>query len=277
MLEVLSVFFKRLWCGPHFLYLVIKDLFIWLWHRGWTIFNGFGLHLYLGGFGEGKTGSAVRDVYYKCQKYKCLKVLTNISLYNFPEWTKIIPLKTANDILNADENTLILIDELGTIWNSRDFKTSSGSKDSKALPKEVFQFLCQVRHRKIEVFATAQDWADVDIAIRRKIRDVCVCSSEFKHPFTRMITNRVYDSKEYDLFYQNPLLPLVAGYTDVYVQTDKLRKLYNTDEMVENMLKMEYDPEPNMSGGDITPVVTGKIDKKEQRKLLDKIRKGGIS
>lgn len=277
-MEVLMIFIKRLLCLPQFLFLTIKDRVIWIYHHGWEIFEGFGLHLYLGRFGEGKTGSMVRDVYNICKEYKVVQVLSNITLYNFPEHTVIKPLTCAQDILDAPENTVILIDELGTIWNSRDFAMSKGKGDERGLPKSVFQFLCQVRHRKIEVFATAQDWADVDVQIRRKIRDVTVCSAAFKHPFTRMITNRVYDSREYDLFYNNPMFAISPFYVDVYVQTDKLRELYNTKEMVATMLKMEYisDAEAKKNQGDVAPSIVGSVDKKAQQKLLAQIKKGGL-
>lgn len=271
------VFRKRLKCMPHFLALTLKDYVTWLSSRGWTNFEEFGIFVYLGEFGEGKTGSMVRDAYNLCCKYKNLNVITNLTLYNFPEDTKILPLNSVWDIINAPPNSIILIDELGTIWNSRDFM-NKGKKGDAGLSKPVFQVLCQVRHRNIVVLATAQDWADIDVAIRRKIRSVTVCSAWFKHPFTRMITNRVYAAREYDLFYQNPLFPLLTIDEDVYVQTDKLRKLYNTEEMVDTMLKMDYVPveEVTETQGEISPVVVGNVDKKAQRELLSRMKKGGL-
>lgn len=268
---------KRIAHMPHFLALTAKDYFIWLKSRGWTNFEEFGIFIYLGEFGEGKTGSAVRDCYNLCCKYKGLHVITNITLYNFPEDTTILPLNSIWDIINAPENSIILIDELGTIWNSRDFM-NKGKKGDAGIPKPVFQFLCQVRHRNVVVLATAQDWADIDVVIRRKVRSVTVCSAWFKHPFTRMITNRVYAAREYDLFYQNPLFPLLTVDEDVYVQTDKLRKLYNTAEMVDTMLRMDYvaPEEVATTQGDISPVVVGSIDKKVQRDLLSRMKKGGL-
>ena len=78
-------------------------------------------------------------------KYPQLHILTNINIKNFPDYTEIIPLNTAQDILNAPKNTLVLIDEIGTIFNSRDF---SGGKC--AVPKPLFQHLCQCRKRRMQ-------------------------------------------------------------------------------------------------------------------------------
>ena len=89
--------------------------------------------------------------YKLCKKYPQLHVLTNLKLKNFPEHTKIIELKTADDILNAPDNTLVLIDEIGTLFNSRDFTSGKNS-----VPKPVFQHLCQCRKRHMMILATVQ-------------------------------------------------------------------------------------------------------------------------
>lgn len=104
------------------------------------IFNGWGIHLFVGKFGAGKTSLMVAEAYELCRKYPQLHILTNINIKNFPDYTEILPLNTAQDILNAPKNTLVLIDEIGTIFNSRDF---SGGKC--AVPKPLFQHLCQCR------------------------------------------------------------------------------------------------------------------------------------
>lgn len=278
-MEVIRIFLKRLKLSPLLFYLVIKDYIIWLRHRGWTIFEGFGLHLYLGAFGQGKTCSMVRDCYNLCKRYKGLTVLTNITLYNFPEGTNVLPLHCIQDILDAPENTIVLIDEIGTIFNSRDYMKSKGKgEDGGGLPKVLFQYLCQTRHRNIIIMGTAQDWIFVEKQIGQITTDVTVCSSFPAHPFSRMITNRVYNAREYDLFYQNPLFPLVSIDSDVYIQTDKLRALYDTKEMVDTMLKMDYIPDSEIlaNQGDVAPAVVGAIDKKEQKRLLSMIKKGGL-
>lgn len=277
---VIELFFKRLKIFPHFIVLFFKDLFTWIVHRGWTVFEKFGLHIYIGKFGQGKTCSMVRDAYNLCCRYKGLTVLTNLNLYNFPEDTNIVPLTCAHDILEAPDNTIVLIDEIGTIFNSRDFVNGKG-KDGKGggIPKPLFQHLCQCRHRHMIILATTQDWMFMDKQLRQIAADVTVCSAWFAHPFSRMITNRVYDATEYTMFFDNPLLPLTEIAVDAYIQTDKLRGLYNTAEMVDTMLTMDFVPDSeilaNQTGDPASPAVVP-CDKKQQAKLLNKIRKGGL-
>lgn len=279
-MTVILLFFKRLKIFPYFLFLVIKDFIKWLSERGWTKFEGWGIHLYIGGFGSGKSCSMVRDVYSLCCKYRGMTVLTNLKLQNFPEDTKILPLKCARDIINAPDKTLVVIDEIGTIWHSRDFNEGK-TKDGKGggLSKTTFQNIAQCRHRNVAIYGTAQHWMFLDIILRRITDDVTVCSSWFSHPFSRMITNRCYSGKEYEMFSGNPLFPLIPVYVDCYVQTDKLRALYDTKEMVDTLLTMDYvsDNEiiANLNGSAVAPSEVP-ADKKKQRELLQKMKKGGL-
>ena len=76
------------------------------------LFQGWGIHLYVGKFGAGKTSLMVTEAYKLCCKYPQLHIVTNIKLSGFPEYTKIYPLNSPQDILNAPKNTLVLIDEI---------------------------------------------------------------------------------------------------------------------------------------------------------------------
>lgn len=73
------------------------------------IFNGWGIHLFVGKFGAGKTSLMVAEAYELCRKYPQLHILTNINIKNFPDYTEIIPLNTAQDILNAPKTRLYLL------------------------------------------------------------------------------------------------------------------------------------------------------------------------
>lgn len=173
--------------------------------------------------------------YELCKKYPQLHVVTNYKLTNFPEHTKILPLKTAQDILNAPKNSLILIDEIGTIFNSRDF--SSGKR---SVPKPVFQHLCQCRHRKIMIFGTVQRFNLLDKQIRDISATVTDCSASFKHPFSRKLTALCYDIEEYEALQTNPMYRPRVYDAYCYIQTEQYRHLYDTSEMVSGMLECEY-------------------------------------
>lgn len=198
-------------------------------------FNGWGVHLFTGRFGAGKTSYMISKAYDLAFAYPQLNILTNIKLQNFPEWTNVLQLETAQDILNAPENTLVLIDEIGTIFNSRDF---SGGKC--AVPKPLFQHLCQCRKRKMMIFGTVQRFNLLDKQIRDITADVTACHSHWAHPFVRWQTAYTFDIEEYELYSENRTYRPKCLKSDLIIQTNKIRQLYDTSELVNNMLKKEY-------------------------------------
>ena len=232
----LKLFFINLRKFPEFLMYFFYDLCVYIYCHKYLLFYGWGIHLFTGKFGQGKTSLMTIKAYELCQKYPQLNVLTNYKLTNFPEHTTILPLKSARDILNAPNNTLVLLDEIGTIFNSRDF--SSGKR---AVPKPVFQLLCQCRHRKIMIFGTVQRFNLLDKQIRDISATVTECHASLSHPFTRKLTAMCYDISEYEAFQLNPMYVPRISDVYVYIQTEKYRNLYNTEEMVSGMLNMEYD------------------------------------
>lgn len=224
------IFFKVLFKLPQATYYWLQDLYHSIKEQWNKRFEKWGLHLFVGVFGAGKTSTMVHYARQLAQQYKQLHILTNINLYHFPKWTKILRLTCLNDIYNAPENTLVLIDEIGTIFNSRDFS----KKDS--LPKALFQHLCQCRKRHLMVYATTQRWNFLDKQLRDITDTVYSTRIHFLHPFSRLCVVRRYDAQEYDLAYNNPLYPIKKLSGDVYVQTDKLRKSYSTDQLIDGVL-----------------------------------------
>jgi hypothetical protein len=248
---------------PLFLFYEVKDLIKWIREKGWLIFQGWGLHLYVGRFGASKTITMVHDAYNIARRYPQVTILTNFKLMNFPKHTKILPLRTIQDILDAPNNTLVLIDEIGTIFNSRDFM--AGSKST--FPKILFQHLCQCRKRHMMILATTQRWNFLDKQLRDITATVNVCRSHFKHPFTRIVGVYVYDAVEYDLAFSNPAYPIQIYGSMVYVQTDKLRASYDTEQLIDNMLTADYIPDAEIlaNRGELSQVIGGEVSGKTKR------------
>ena len=146
---MLRAIFAALRAAPVFWYYIFKDFGKYIKEKGWTRFNYWGLHLFIGKFGGGKTISAVRRAYNICKSHKGVTVLTNLTLYGFPEDTRIIKLVNSSQILELPDKSIVLIDEIGSIFNSRDFASSK-----KSVPKPVYQLILQCRHRRIMLLGT---------------------------------------------------------------------------------------------------------------------------
>lgn len=108
--------------------------------------------MFLGKFGGGKTISAVRRCYNICKTHEGVTVLKSI----------------------------VLIDEIGSIFNSRDFAASK-----KSVPKPVYKLILQCRHRLIMLLGTVQRWNLLDKQLRDIADTITVCHSYFADPFAR--------------------------------------------------------------------------------------------
>lgn len=242
------------------------DLFGYVRYKRYNDFNIYGLHLYVGAFGASKTSAMVRQAYLYAKRYKQLTIVSNVELHNFPEYTKIISLHSPEDILNAPVNSLILIDEIGTIFNSRDFAKSKGS-----VPKPLYQHLCQNRHRNMAILATCQHYDQLDKQLRQITATVTDCSIFPCYPFSRLSTLLRYSGREYDRWYSNASAqkPLPIG-SDIYIQTDRIRSLYDTKELVRSMLSAEYISDSEIlqnQGSDGVNINLNQTKKKRKRFL----------
>ena len=223
MFIALSVFIKYIIRLPHVIILLAIDFVRLTISRYNKRFNGWGIHIYVGSFGSGKTVSMVERAYRLACRYKDLTILTNLTLSGFPEHTVILPLRTPQDIIDAPHGCLVLIDEIGTIFNSRDFAVSKVS-----VPKVLFQHISQCRKRRMMSLGTTQKWNFLDKQLRDQSATDNVCRSYLAHPYTRISTDYTYDSDEYDLLYPNPLSRPRPLYAYDYVQTNRIRSLYDT-------------------------------------------------
>jgi len=253
-------FFKHL---AEIVIYMVYDWYLYRYYRKMYDFNGWGVHLFTGKFGAGKTSYMVAKAYDLAFKYPQLTILTNIKLTNFPSWTKILPLDTAQDILNAPKNTLVLIDEIGTIFNSRDF---SGGKC--AVPKPLFQHLCQCRKRKMMIYGTVQRFNLLDKQIRDITADVTACHTHFSYPFVRWQTAYTFDIEEYEMYCENRTYRPKIMKSDLIVQSNQVRNLYDTSELVSNMLGKEYLSDAEILANRDGITQDGVVLDKEQHKRL---------
>lgn len=212
-----------------FLILKIIDTVKYFKYKEWKIFKGYGLRIYTGLFGAGKTSTMVRDAYVICKKYSQVTLLTNMTIVNFPKHTKIIFLDDYKQIISSPANTLILIDEIATIFNARDWKTDG-------VPAPLLGQLLQVRHVRKMILATAQKFDHVDKLIRQITFDVreCMCI------MGRWNFVKVYNAMDYEATIGNSEKTGRVKRIYGFLQTDQVRSLFDTMEMVERMKKKQY-------------------------------------
>lgn len=224
---IFGIFFSL----PKFVMYLTYDFLFYIFYHEYLLFNGWGIHLFTGRFGAGKTCSMTAQAYKLCKKYPQITVLTNLKLINFPKHTKILELRTAKDILDAPSDCLVLIDEIGTIFNSRDF-----SGGQTAVPKVLFQHMCQCRKRRMMIYATVQRFNLLDKQIRDISATVTTCKAHFKHPFCRMMIDRCFDIDDYEMIERELTFKPLPLHISVIIQSNRFRSLYDTSELIAGML-----------------------------------------
>lgn len=81
----LGVFLSRLRKLPALIFWLVKDVYRYFKNHEGKHFHQWGLHIYLGKFGAGKTCSMVRDAYFICKRYPDVTIITNLKLENYED------------------------------------------------------------------------------------------------------------------------------------------------------------------------------------------------
>lgn len=195
------------------------DVYAYFKYRKWQIWSGFGLRIYVGMFGTGKSLSAVNYVRGQARKYG-LNVISNIVLKDI----EYVPLINYQQIIDAPPNTIVLIDEVSTVFNARSWKDFNINL--------LFQLL-QCRKNRKQLVCTAQRFAHVDKLLRDITAEVIVCKKNW-----RVCRNYAYDGWDYEnTSAQFAIAPL---WRYCYVATNTLYESYDTDEIIDNVKKTEF-------------------------------------
>lgn len=232
-------------------------------------FYGF-IDIYNGYFGGGKSLSAVDRVIQVFRRYngkmiwcKELKkfipqkitIISNLELVGVP----YVPFESERQLIEYEaelgEVLIFLIDEIGTVWNNRDFKEFN---------PDVFTNIVQSRKRKMAIIGTLPKIVGTDINVRRFTDDVIVCSKTW-----RIIKHRYFKADELENCSNVDMLePHTIRYKFV---TNRMYEQYNTNAMVDK-LKKDMELGKLMSFRELANQSDGNGDIK-QAKLKRKYRK----
>ncbi|WP_313134327.1 zonular occludens toxin domain-containing protein [Anaerocolumna sp.] len=200
-------------------YYGIKDIYNYFKYKKWKIWQGYGLNIYVGMFGKGKTLSAANYVISQAKRYN-LHVLSNIKLFDIP----YEPLLNYQQIIESPENTIILIDEVSTLFNARSWKDFNINL--------LFQIL-QCRKNKKQLVCTAQRFAHVDKLLRDITTYVIDCNK-----YWRFLSNTYYDAWDYENMSNAAMIRHVGKEWNFVA--DKWYANYDTSELIDNVKKTDF-------------------------------------
>ena len=209
-----------------------KDIYDYFVHKRYNECPAFGfIKVYNGYFGSGKSLSCVSEVIDMYRRYNGLEVynddmgvflkqkvtiISNLKLMGVP----YVPFESEQQFIHYEvapsEVVIFLIDELGTVWNNRDFKNFN---------PDVFQNIVQSRHRRISIYGTLPMLIGTDVNVRRYTQTVVFCKKTW-----RILKHTYYSGEDVENCSNlNMLQPFSIRYKFV---TNRMYQQYSTVEMV---------------------------------------------
>lgn len=196
-------------------------------------FKLYGLRLYTGRQGAGKTIGLVYDLERYRRKYPRAKIYTNFGYKH-----QTAPLTSLNDLIDPDfkngtEGVIFAIDEI---------QNEFSCANSKDFPESLLSQITQQRKQRVCILATSQ----VFTRVAKPLREQCFIVVKCKTIFNRYTMLRYYDAEDYNLYADNPSIKMrrklhKKSYQS-FVQTDELRNLYNSYELIERLNRTGFVP-----------------------------------
>ncbi|MDR2546765.1 MAG: hypothetical protein LBC96_04540 [Lachnospiraceae bacterium] len=173
---VFSPFLRMLVSNLHNIGLyTVKDVFNYFRYKEWRKFKRFGIDIFIGMFGKGKTLSMTHHATSLYRRYgDSLVFISNYKLNKVP----YIPLVNFNQLVNLGETMpegvqgyVVLIDEISSVLSHRNFAN---------FPIKLIGLLCQQRKRRVYIMCTAQRFFMVDKLWRSITTNVYNCNKHWR-------------------------------------------------------------------------------------------------
>lgn len=215
----------------HCMYLVISDIKVKKseHNKGIYKFNRYGLIMFVGRQGQGKTISLVNYAKECKQEYPKLQIYANFKC-NFADGQ----IESLNDLIkirNGEDGVLFLIDEL---------QNEFSSAVSRDFPETLLSVITMQRKQRIHIAASSQ----VFMRVAKPIREQCFQVVECRTFFNRWTVNRCYDAIDYNSVAESTSLEskqkLIKLWKKSYIQTDALRNSYDTYEVVQRISRQGF-------------------------------------
>lgn len=196
-------------------------------------FKLYGLRVYTGRQGAGKTIGLVYDLERYRKRYPKAKIYTNFG-YKY----ETAPLNSLNDLLdpalkNGTDGVIFAIDEI---------QNEFSCANSKDFPETLLSQVTQQRKQRVCILATSQVFTRVAKPLREQCFIVVVCQTLFSR-YTRL---KYYDADAYIEYADNPSRDkrrkLRKKDYQSFVQTDSLRDLYNSYLLIERLSRVGFAP-----------------------------------
>lgn len=278
-------------------YYAVKDIYTYILDRKWEDFNLFGIDMFIGMFGRGKTLTMTHKVVSLYKRYgDKLRIISNYKLKDIPytpliNFNQLVDLNCIDSsppapqgldeeytdylwrVLKYDLNrymgeeskiigTVVCIDEVSSILSNRNYAN---------FPLELLGLLCQPRKKNVYIMCSAQRFFMVDKLFRSLTTNVYDCRKIWR--FQRY---SVFDAWDYENATNSSLIqPLASG---CWFVRDIDYSSYDTSELIDKNKAADFisnEESLTRKGLDSAKVVnlSGSRMSKKGRKIFSGTRK----
>lgn len=197
--------------------------------KGKKVFKPFGLTMFTGPQGSGKTISMVDYCLELKREYPNCKLYSNFEING--QDGKIKNLNELLKIRNGEDGIIFAIDEI-----QNEFSTAA----SRNFPETLLSTLTQQRKQRIHIVASSQ----VFTRVAKPIREQCYCVCDCRTFFNRWTRVRAYPADEYNSIIDSNSLDkkrkLRKLWKKSFIQTDELRNKYDTYAVVQRLSRAGF-------------------------------------
>lgn len=192
-------------------------------------FDLYGLTIFCGRQGGGKTMSMVEYLNRMKDRYPECKIVTNFN-YNrqdipFVDWRQF------TEVRNGLDGVIFAIDEIQNEYNSNTWQD---------FPEEILSVVTQQRKQRIKIVATSQVFTRVVKQLREQCYEVVECKT-FLGRWTRQ---KCYDADDYNTFIDNPSpekkFKTRKKWRYSFIQSNFIRSLFDSYAVVDSIKNKEY-------------------------------------
>ena len=195
------------------------------------LFREYGMTMYCGRQGDGKTTAMIEHLERLRRKYPNAIIVTNFGYkyehMSFDSWQQLL------EIRNGEKGVIFAIDEIQNEFNTN---------HSKAFPEDLLAEITQQRKQRIKLLSTSQVFLRVAKPLRENTYEVVECKTLGGcWTFTKC-----FDADDYNDLIDNKgnapeaKMKLKRKYRKNFVHDKELRELFDSYAKVKRMRKLEY-------------------------------------
>jgi hypothetical protein len=198
-------------------------------------FDQYGLTIYCGRQGAGKTMAMVEYLERMKKEYPDCVIVTNFGYKGqtraMDSWRDLV------EIRNGTKGVIFAIDEIQNEYDSTKWKD---------FPEQLLSQITMQRKQRIKIVATSQ----VFTRVVKQLREQCFEVVECRTLFGRWTFTRCYDAVEYNFVIDNPekKSKLFKLWRHSFIQSDYLRERYDSYQVIEKLKTLEILPRSERFG-----------------------------